>query len=148
MGEPVPADLPDQPAASVPAGFIPITPDSLENKFFHTPSPSENRYVHVRPSRGPYFLVDAANTTGDKEHLMSCHPSKMLGELLDDQGRRKFSFPSGVHPPGLDKETRAESVAAGIRTSRSRSTIPQSSSGTFGVNAKTQTSFMGPILRT
>ena len=122
MGEPVPADLLDQPAASVPAGFIPITPDSLENKFFHTPSPSENRYVHVRPSRGPYFLVDAANTTGDKEHLMSCHPSKMLGELLDDQGRRKFSFPSGVHPPGLDKETRAESVAAGIRTSRSRST--------------------------
>ena len=122
MGEPVPADLLDQPAVSVPAGFIPITPDSLENKFFHTPSPSENRYVHVRPSRGPYFLVDAANTTGDKEHLMSCHPSKMLGELLDDQGRRKFSFPSGVHPPGLDKETRAESVAAGIRTSRSRST--------------------------
>ena len=52
---------------------------------------------------------------------MSCHPSKMLEELLDEQGRRKFSFPSGVYPPGLDREIRAESVAVGIRTSRSRS---------------------------
>ena len=121
MGEPVPADLLDQPAASVPAGFIPITQEFLENKFFHTPSPSENKYVHVRPRRGPFFLIDAASTTGDREHLMSCHPSKMLEELIDEQGRRKFSFPSGVYPPGLDREIRAESVAVGIRTSRSRS---------------------------
>ena len=121
MGEPIPADLPDQPAVSVPAGFLPITQDFLENKFFHTPSPSENRYVHIRPSRGPYFLIDAASSTGEKEHLMSCHPSKMLDELLDDQGQRKRSFPPGVYPPGLDREIRAESVAVGIRTSRSRS---------------------------
>ena len=123
MGDqaPLPAEL-NQPAVSVPAGFIPITPASLENKFFHTPSPSENRQVQVRPARGPYFLVDAASNTGDKEHLMSCHPSKMYGELFEEDGRRKYSFPSGVYPPGLDKETRAESAAAGIRTSRSRTT--------------------------
>ena len=123
MGEPAPApaELPDQPAVSVPAGFISITPEFLDNKFFHTPSPSENRYVHFRPSSNPRFTIDATSTTGDVEHLYACHPSKMHDELFDKQGRRRFAFPSGIHSPGLDREIRAESVAIGIRTSRSRS---------------------------
>ena len=121
MGEPdtAAADLPGQPAASLPQGFLEITPEFLDNKFFHTSSPSENRFVHVRPSRGPVYMVDATSSTGDVEHLYSCHSSKMHEELFDQQGRRRFSFPPGVFPPGIDREIRAESVAVGIRTSRS-----------------------------
>ena len=102
MGEPAPtpAELPDQPAVSVPAGFISITPEFLDNKFVHTPSPSENRYVHFRPSSNPRFTIDATSTTGDVEHLYACHPSKMHDELFDSQGRRRFAFPLGVAPPG------------------------------------------------
>ena len=125
MGEPAPAPAElssaDQPAASLPAGFLEIPPEFLDNKFFHTPSPSKNRFVHIRPSRGPVFMVDATSSTGDVEHLYACHPSKMHDELFDSQGRRRFAFPLGVSPPGLDREIRAESVAIGIRTTRTRS---------------------------
>ena len=64
-------------AADQAAGFLPITQDFLTGKFRHTPSPSENKYVHLRPSRGPLFTIDSASTTGDTEHLMSCHSSKL-----------------------------------------------------------------------